>query len=77
VLVGNPGEQAWSVTRFKKKEIVVDTSVYTGQTSFLEQVLLHEIAHAICDPQVYHGPQWKKVASDLGMKPEFLRSGTD
>ena len=30
------------------------------------QTLLHEVAHALAGPQAGHGPQWKRVARDLG-----------
>ncbi|KAA9158354.1 SprT-like domain-containing protein [Microbacterium lushaniae] len=30
------------------------------------QTLLHEVAHAVAGPTAGHGPQWKRVARDLG-----------
>ena len=30
------------------------------------QTLLHEVAHAIAGPAAAHGPEWKRVARDLG-----------
>lgn len=30
------------------------------------QTLLHEVAHALAGPQAGHGPQWKRMARDLG-----------
>ena len=30
------------------------------------QTLLHEVAHALAGPGAGHGPQWKRVARDLG-----------
>ena len=32
----------------------------------VHQVLLHEVAHAIAGSRAGHGPQWKKVARELG-----------
>lgn len=32
----------------------------------VHQVLLHEVAHAIVGPRAGHGPEWKRVASELG-----------
>lgn len=30
------------------------------------QTLLHEVAHALAGPQAGHGPEWKRIARDLG-----------
>jgi predicted SprT family Zn-dependent metalloprotease len=30
------------------------------------QTLLHEVAHALAGPKAGHGPEWKRVARDLG-----------
>lgn len=30
------------------------------------QVLLHEVAHAMAGPTAGHGPQWKRIAADIG-----------
>jgi len=32
----------------------------------IDQVLRHEIAHALCGPRVGHGAKWKKTATALG-----------
>ena len=32
----------------------------------VDQVLLHEIAHALAGPGAGHGPRWKRVARDIG-----------
>lgn len=32
----------------------------------VKQVLLHEIAHALAGPSAGHGPEWKRVAMQLG-----------
>ena len=38
----------------------------------IEQVLLHEIAHALAGQSAGHGPKWKKQASDIGYKHQKL-----
>lgn len=32
----------------------------------IDQVLRHEIAHALAGPKAGHGPKWKKLATELG-----------
>ncbi|GAA1571122.1 hypothetical protein ACIFOC_01204 [Leucobacter aridicollis] len=32
----------------------------------VHQILLHEVAHAIAGPAAAHGPQWARIARDLG-----------
>lgn len=32
----------------------------------IHQVLLHEVAHALAGPAAAHGPEWKRVAAELG-----------
>ena len=32
----------------------------------IDQVMRHEIAHALAGPKAGHGPKWKKIASDIG-----------
>ncbi|TFV84247.1 M48 family peptidase [Microbacterium sp. dk485] len=39
------------------------------------QTLLHEVAHAVAGPAAGHGPQWKRVARDLGYTGGTTHSG--
>ena len=32
----------------------------------IEQVMLHEIAHALAGPKAGHGPKWKRIATEIG-----------
>lgn len=32
----------------------------------IHQILLHEVAHALAGPGAGHGPQWKRIAADIG-----------
>ncbi len=32
----------------------------------VHQTLLHEVAHAIVGPKAGHGPEWKRMAAELG-----------
>lgn len=32
----------------------------------IHQILLHEVAHALAGPDAGHGPQWKRIAAEIG-----------
>lgn len=38
----------------------------------VRQVILHEVAHAMCGPRVGHGRKWKETASKLGYRHEKI-----
>jgi predicted SprT family Zn-dependent metalloprotease len=38
----------------------------------IDQVMRHEIAHALAGPKAGHGPKWKKIASEIGYKHEKI-----
>jgi predicted SprT family Zn-dependent metalloprotease len=41
----------------------------------IHQVLLHEVAHAIAGSRAGHGPQWRKVADEIGYEGKRLHDG--
>ncbi len=41
----------------------------------LRDVVLHEVAHAICGPQAGHGNTWKAEAARLGATPKAMLPG--
>jgi len=41
----------------------------------VEQVLLHEIAHALSGPRAGHGPTWRRTAEGLGYTGSRLHDG--
>ncbi len=43
----------------------------------VRDTLLHEIAHALCNPKEGHGPKWKRMCERLGAKPERLCSDAE
>lgn len=52
---------------FSKRRISMSrylTARYDDATN--EQTLLHEIAHALCGPDIGHGPLWRRTARRLG-----------
>jgi predicted SprT family Zn-dependent metalloprotease len=40
--------------------------VKLNDVEHVREVILHEIAHALCDPSVGHGPRWKLIAKRIG-----------
>jgi SprT protein len=43
----------------------------------VEQVLLHEIAHALAGPKQAHGAQWKAIARSIGYRGSRVIEGPD
>lgn len=45
------------------------SEVFAAQRSWKEtyDTILHEVAHAIAGPYAKHGPEWKRVARELGL----------
>ncbi|MGO3885153.1 MAG: SprT-like domain-containing protein [Mycetocola sp.] len=41
----------------------------------IHQILLHEIAHALVDSAEGHGPEWQRVAAEIGYVGERLHHG--
>ena len=46
---------------------------YDDETN--HQTLLHEVAHALAGPAAGHGPEWKRVARDLGYRGGTTHNG--
>lgn len=41
----------------------------------IHQVLLHEVAHALAGPRTGHGPEWRRIARELGYVGGVTHSG--
>jgi len=46
--------------------------VATGDFDQVHQVLLHEIAHALCGQEAGHGKLWRQKATELGYRHERI-----
>jgi predicted SprT family Zn-dependent metalloprotease len=71
----NKGVHTVGVCRHKPKEIVLSSLFIELNTrAEVEDVILHEIAHAMSGWKAYHGPKWKRVARQIGARPETCTS---
>ena len=66
-------EKAWGLTSFEDKRIYLDPKVLTFHIFDMEQILLHEICHTLCDRYDYHGRRWQQIAKEKGVETEFMR----
>jgi predicted SprT family Zn-dependent metalloprotease len=41
-----------------------------NEVAEVRDTILHEIAHALAGPGAGHGPRWRKIARELGARPE-------
>jgi SprT protein len=58
---------------YTKRQITLSKHfVAANSLDAIEQVLLHEIAHALVGQKAGHGPLWKKKATELGYRHESL-----
>ena len=64
------------------KIVMHDHFIDTADEAEIEQILKHELAHAIAEQNntgkkaVWHGEAWKEVLSAIGGKPERYHTGT-
>ena len=62
---------------YTKKTITISKHLLESDDDAIHQVLLHEVAHALAGSQAGHGPQWKRIAREIGyvggrLHPEAL-----
>jgi hypothetical protein len=61
---------------FGRKRITVSRHLAVRSTDAdVDQVLLHEIAHALAGPRAGHGPTWRRTAAALGYTGSRLHDG--
>jgi len=55
---------------YKEKKIVLNEEfVLLNDITPIEDVIKHEIAHALCEPKDKHGPKWKQMCLKVGAIP--------
>lgn len=61
---------------FARRRITVSRHLAARSTpEDVDQVLLHEIAHALSGPRAGHGPAWRRTARSLGYTGSRLHDG--
>jgi len=61
---------------FARRRITVSRHVAVRiSEADVDQVLLHEIAHALAGPRAGHGPRWRRTAASLGYTGSRLYDG--
>lgn len=56
-------------THFRTRYITLSkTMVLASPRQEVEQIMLHEIAHALLPHTVGHGPEWKRLAARIGYR---------
>jgi predicted SprT family Zn-dependent metalloprotease len=65
------GKRRFGCCSFTNSEIRLSRhlTVLNGHDE-VQNTILHEIAHAIAGPGVGHGPAWKRIARQIGARPE-------
>jgi len=61
---------------YTQRRITISKHLLETDIDQIEQVLLHEIAHALVGQQAGHGPLWKAKATELGYRHERI-NGTE
>lgn len=66
-----------AVCKFSQKLIEFSLHRLGSDKAAIEDIILHEIAHALCGPKVdAHGPEWRAMCVKIGAKPNRLSSET-
>lgn len=61
---------------FARRRITVSRHIAARVTEDdVEQVLLHEVAHALAGPRAGHGPVWRRTAAGIGYTGSRLYGG--
>jgi predicted SprT family Zn-dependent metalloprotease len=68
----------FGVCSYRRKMITLSAAlVNINDEAKVRDVILHEIAHALCPTNAGHGPMWKAMARAVGAKPERCYSNHD
>jgi SprT protein len=65
----------FGLCHFGHRSIMVSSFLAAASSSEeVRDTVLHEVAHALAGPQAGHGPKWKRIAEELGARPEAKAS---
>ena len=67
----NRRKRAFGLCDFRKRTVYLSATLteLNGEAE-VRDTLLHEIAHALAGHRAGHGPVWRKIAHEVGAKPE-------
>ena len=68
VRVGSTGGAAWAHCDFTKRELVFSPKLLWCDWVFVNQICLHEVAHALAGPKAGHGSRWLQTARGMGYR---------
>jgi hypothetical protein len=68
VRVGAVQRGTWAHCDYTKREIVFGRALLWTDWIFVNQIILHEVAHAIAGTSAGHGPSWMTTARAMGYR---------
>lgn len=68
VRVSSSTGTAWAHCDYERKEIVMHPRLLLCDWVFINQIALHEVAHALAGPKAGHGSTWLKTARGMGYR---------
>lgn len=68
VRVGSPMAGAWAHCDYERREIVFSRMLLQCDWVFVNQIILHEVAHAVAGQAAKHGKGWMKTARAMGYR---------
>lgn len=77
VRVGTPAAGAWAHCSFEKRELVFGRALLSSDWIFVNQIILHEVAHALAGASAGHGRDWLHTARAMGYRLGVAASWED
>ena len=68
VRVGRPTVASWAHCNFVKRELVFSAQLLDTDWVFVNQIILHEVAHALTGVTAGHGKKWRDTAAAMGYR---------
>lgn len=68
VRVGAVQRGVWAHCNFAKRELVFGRALLGCDWVFANQIILHEVAHAVAGPKAGHSKKWMDVARGMGYR---------
>jgi predicted SprT family Zn-dependent metalloprotease len=68
VRVGRSMLNSWAHCNFVKRELVFNANLLDTDWVFVNQIILHEVAHALAGVTAGHGKKWRDTAHAMGYR---------